>query len=930
MKKWKIFIIIGAIVCSMFAFVGCGKGKLATPTDFGVQEVHILTWAEVEGARSYMVEVADAETDEVLDTSKCTQERFSMSGKQEGYYKIRVKAVGDGRSRKDSDWSSTYNFHKQYETGCLYKLINDNTAYEITGAGTANGQVIIEDYYLNKPVMRIADKAFRKESSITKVVLGANIREIGENAFDSCVDLESIIFCGGLNSIGKNAFKSCKKLQAIAFPDSLKEISEFSFDSCSSLRSIDFGDGVETIGEQAFSKCSELTDLILPDSLKNISSYSFWGCSSLRTVSLGDGLLQIGDRAFFQCGLLNNIQFSNKSSLQNIDAYAFSETGIEDLVLPSGVVSIGEYAFSKSSALKSVDLPDTLMDLGMNAFKGTPYYQQQVDKNEDFIYIDDWLVQVSETLKKTISVIDVNTFKPLTAGIAEQVFMGAPKLGRVALAKSVRVLGSSAFAYCNSLWKISTEGLVEIGDYAFFSCEKLQQLYFNEGLKRIGIGAFYKCINVINNALDPKGLLPNSVQSIGTYAFKDTGLWQDGENNNGVVYAGNWVVGYNPDQMFTTTVVLDEGTRGIADYAFFGAPIMNISGVASSSLRYIGKGAFMYCQDLGSIDLGSKITRVEDYTFYACDTLFQVSLSQSLTYIGDYAFAGCERLYNVDRDNDLPKSQLSYIGKNAFSGCTNLASFNFGRYVEYIGEKAFYKCENLKEIAIPEKVTEIKDYTFYRCSTLETVDFGKNLEVIGKYAFSGCNALRSLEVSGKISTVSDYSFYKCQGLQTLNLGDSVKSIGEFAFYGATELGILNLSSNVESVGSYAFASCGTLSSVLISESTRFDANAFYGCQMLTIYTEATQLPEKWNDYFNSSYRPIILNCTLSDDKTYVISVEITENTLAYGKALGRLMAPRCEGATFGGWALEEGGEVIYTADGLKNAMIGSVLYAVWK
>ena len=928
MKKWKIFIIIGAIVCSLFTFVGCGKEKLATPTDFGIQDVHVLTWAEVEGARSYMVEVADAETGEVVDTKKRTEEKFSMSGKKEGFYKIRVKAVGDGKSREDSDWSPMYDFHKQYETGCVYKLINDNTAYEITGAGTANGEVTIEDYYLNKPVTRIANKAFRKKTSIKKVTFGANVREIGENAFDSCVDLESIVFSNGLKSMEKNAFKSCKKLQSVSFPDSLKVIPEFAFDSCASLRSIDFGKGVEAIGEQAFSKCSELTSLLLPNSLQTIDKYAFWGCSLLENVSFGSGLLQIGENAFFQCSLLTDLQFSPESSLQTIGPYAFTETGIEILVLPEGLVSIDEYAFSRATALKAVDLPNTLMDLGMHAFSGTPYFQKQVDDEEDFIYIDDWLVQVSKSLWETISVIDVNTLKPLTAGIAEQVFMGAPKLGRLTLAKSIRVVGASAFAYCESLWKIATEGLVEIGNYAFYSCPKLQQLSFNEGLKRIGIGAFYNCINVINNALNPKALLPNSVQSIGTYAFKGTGLWTDGYDKSGVVYAGNWVVGYNPD-VIGTSVVLDEGTRGIADYAFFAAPITQISGMASSSLRYIGKGAFMYCQKLGTVDLGPKITRVEDYTFYSCTDLFQVSLSQSLTYIGNYAFSGCERLYNVDRDNDLRKGQLSYIGKNAFSGCTNLASFYFGRYVNYIGERAFFKCENLKEVILPEKVTEIQNYTFYRCSALETVVLGENVETIGEYAFSGCNALRTLDLSGKIATVSDYAFYKCQGLQILNVGDSVKTIGEFAFYGAKELGNLTVSSSVERIDSYAFAACGTLSSVLLSERTKLEANAFFGCQALTIYTDATQLPEKWNDYFNSSYRPIILNCTLSDDKTYVVSVEITENTLTYGKALGRLMAPRCDGYTFGGWALEDGGEVVYTADGLKNAAVGSVLYAVW-
>ena len=931
MKKFKIFIIIGAIVCSLFAFAGCGKDKLSTPTDFGIQDVHVLTWAEVEGARSYMVEVADAETGEVIDTKKRTQENFSMSGKAEGFYKIRVKAVGDGRSREDSDWSLAYDFHKQYETGCIYKLINDNTAYEISGAGTANGEFEIEEYYLNKPVVRIAEKAFRKKASIKKVTIGANVREIGANAFDSCVDLETVELPSGLKVLGENAFKSCKKLQSIAIPDSLTVIPTYAFAACTSLRSLDLGAGVVSIGEEAFSNCSELTSLTIPDSVQTIALYAFWDCDLLEEVTFGSGLTQIGDHAFYQCEALEYLNFASESSLKTIDSHAFAETGIISLTLPNGVTQIGDHAFWKDASLTAVDLPDTLMDLGAYAFYMTPYYQKQIDDEEDYIYVDDWLVEVSQSMKESISVIDVDTLKPLTAGIAAQVFFNAPKLGRVALASSVRVIGDYAFGNCDSLWKISTNGLVEIGDFAFYSCDKLQQLYFNEGLKRIGMGAFYKCINVINNALTPKDLLPNSLESIGTYAFKDTGLWTDGyDKTTGVVYAGNWVVGYNSEVGVPGSILLDEGTRGIADYAFFGcASLQDVTGLESNDLRYIGMGAFYGCEKLGSVNLGSKVTRIEDYTFYKCSSLFQVSFSQSMTYIGRSAFYKCKKLYTVDRYGDLSKSRVSYIGPNAFYGCTNLESFNFGRYVEYIGEKAFYQCSSLTEITIPDKVTDIKDYTFYRCDGLETVDLGENVEKIGAYAFSGCNSLQRLDISGKITTVSDYAFYKCKGLQVLNVGDSVNTIGEFAFYGASELGKLNLSKELESVGAYAFAGCGSLSSVLLYEDMQLEANAFYGCQALTIYTEAESIPEKWNRYFNTSYRPIIMNCTLSEDKSYVVSVHITEETLAYGKALGRLMAPRCEGHYFEGWALEDGGEVVYSADGLRDVPVGTVVYAVW-
>ena len=50
-----------------------------------------------------------------------------------GDYEIRIKAIG-GKDDEESDWSETYYFYRAYETGCLYRLVN-NSEYEITAKG---------------------------------------------------------------------------------------------------------------------------------------------------------------------------------------------------------------------------------------------------------------------------------------------------------------------------------------------------------------------------------------------------------------------------------------------------------------------------------------------------------------------------------------------------------------------------------------------------------------------------------------------------------------------------------------------------------------------------------------------------------------------------------------------------------------------------
>ena len=67
--------------------------------------------------------------------------RFTLN---EGDYIIKIKALGKTKGTSDSDWSEQYSFHKEYETGCKYVLINGGTEYEVNRVGKASGTIVIE------------------------------------------------------------------------------------------------------------------------------------------------------------------------------------------------------------------------------------------------------------------------------------------------------------------------------------------------------------------------------------------------------------------------------------------------------------------------------------------------------------------------------------------------------------------------------------------------------------------------------------------------------------------------------------------------------------------------------------------------------------------------------------------------------------------
>lgn len=206
------------------------------------------------------------------------------------------------------------------------------------------------------------------------------------------------------------------------------------------------------------------------------------------------------------------------------------------------MTDIGNNAFFNCEELAEVSIPDSVTHVGAYAFEETKIYSLQA--SETYIYADDWLVGVNEGQKSSIENITEDSLKDGVTGIADWALSRIENLLTVDIPSTVKAIGSYSFAQSPKLWRvIIPENSVEIiGDGAFYECGVLMQVSLGEGLKRIGSKAFYQCVTLKNNEV--VSLIPDSVTSIGSDAFKETGLW-DSPDDSGVVYAGNWVVGFS-------------------------------------------------------------------------------------------------------------------------------------------------------------------------------------------------------------------------------------------------------------------------------------------------------------------------------------------------------------------------------------------------
>ena len=204
--------------------------------------------------------------------------------------------------------------------------------------------------------------------------------------------------------------------------------------------------------------------------------------------------------------------------------------------------------------------------------------------------------------------------------------------------------------------------------------------------------------------------IPNTVTSIGSYAFKNTAI-------SGYLAIPNSV-----------TEIGDGAFSNCS--SFYGLTLSN-------KLTKIGNQAFMNCNYLrGNLTIPNSVTEIGKQAFQNC-TGFKgtLTLSNKLETIGELAFYGCSFTGSLT----LPSS-VTTIGQSAFSSCYGFTKLELPNTLSVIPIQAFMHCRSLSgELVIPASVTEIGNNAFYGCQNLSAVTgqvtLPKSLKKIGKNVF---------------------------------------------------------------------------------------------------------------------------------------------------------------------------------------------------
>ena len=488
-------------------------------------------------------------------------------------------------------------------------------------------------------------------------------------------------------------------------------------------------------------------------------------------------------------------------------------SGLTSVTIPNSVTSIGGSAFYGCSGLTSVTIPNSVTSIRGGAFGGGAAFGScsgltsiKVESGNSVYDSRENCNAIIETATNTLITGCKNTIIPNSiTKIGYQAFEHCSGLTSVTIPNSVTSIGGSAFYGCNGLTSVTIPNSVtSIGGSAFYKCTGLTRVIIGNSVTYISNYAFEYCSGLTSVTIG------NSVTYIGVGAFDDT-AWYNNQPD-GLVYAGLLAYKYKGTMPSGTSIVLKEGTKGIADRAFedcFGLTSVTIP----NSVTEIGRYAFGGCNGLTSVTIPNSVTEIGQGAFYDCSGLASVTIGNSVTSIGKCAFYGCSGLTSVT----IPNSVTS-IRQGAFGSCNGLTSIkvesgnsvydsreNCNAIIETatntlisgckktiipnsvtsIGDGAFEHCTGLTSVTIPNSVTSIGDGAFEHCTGLTSVTIPNSVTSIGYWAFCDCSGLTSVTIPNSVTSIGDEAFRDCSGLTRIDAYPNPKkvSIGEDAFDG---------------------------------------------------------------------------------------------------------------------------------------------------
>ena len=335
-------------------------------------------------------------------------------------------------------------------------------------------------YTIPDGVKRIPNGSMSDITTIEKLIIPTSVVEISRVNY--LTELKEVIFEEPATMPEmRDCFVNCPKLSEVTIPSSATYISG-PFTNCGTkIVHVPDGAALQVIGPQY---C--LYEYFIFDgecNLKEILAGAFEN-STLKEFHLPKTVTRINQKAFAGTTDMKTFEVEEPSALTIIEQNAFADSGIESISIPSSITTIERETFRNCNVLKKVVIPAATTNIHPEAFK--------------YCY--------------ALSEFEVN---------ADNMTYSSP--GGYLCNKDMSTLVIFPPGKGSTHFSLMPPSLTEIGDYAFYTCDKVEKVCIPKKVNKLGKRTFGLCNNLKEIAfLCDEPIHPdNIIQTLNESTFDD-------------------------------------------------------------------------------------------------------------------------------------------------------------------------------------------------------------------------------------------------------------------------------------------------------------------------------------------------------------------------------------------------------------------------
>ena len=362
----------------------------------------------------------------------------------------------------------------------------------------------------------------------------------------------------------------------------------------------------------------------------------------LEQVILNEGLQTIGTAAFLDCVKLSYVNIPKTVTLIGNSAFR-NCTALTGITIPSGVTALNTEVFAGCTNLRYVTIPTTVRTIAEDAFYNN-------GSEIDYMTI---------TPTETETTIASRLFK----------FEGGFNFKRLILQEGITEIGDFAFWSGNLLEQVNLpESLQKIGEYAFQGCSELKNtLFIPKSVTSIGAGAFDGCqglrtmqvywntpLPVSGDPFPTRNNITLTIPFGALEAYLADDYWKDFIFEESDFYIDENGLTYYPDKTtHTAEVAFNKGKVVEADIVE-----SFTAGGQTYQVTSISGSAWIWDLGLIAVTIPKTVTTINDQAFNSCANLNTITV-----YATTPPTLGSQVFDNQASGRDIHENACLYVPK---------------------------------------------------------------------------------------------------------------------------------------------------------------------------------------------------------------------------------------------------------------------------